>query len=87
MNTLAEFLVGTFVLVFRGGKKYYAWMASLAVIALVGLGAWLYQLDHGLIITGMRDPVSWGLYIANFTFLVGVAAAAATPTKKVKLAM
>ncbi len=76
MNTLAEFLVGTFVLVFRGGKKYYAWMASLAVIALVGLGAWLYQLDHGLIITGMRDPVSWGLYIANFTFLVGVAAAA-----------
>jgi molybdopterin-containing oxidoreductase family membrane subunit len=76
MNTLAEFLVGTFVLVFRGGKKYYAWMASLAAIALVGLGAWLYQLDHGLIITGMRDPVSWGLYIANFTFLVGVAAAA-----------
>jgi len=76
MNTLLEFLVGTFVLVFRGGKKYYTWMACLAVVAAVGLGAWFYQLDNGLGITGMRDPVSWGLYIANFTFLVGVAAAA-----------
>jgi molybdopterin-containing oxidoreductase family membrane subunit len=76
MNTLVEFFVGTFVLVFRGGKKYYAWMAFLALVAVVGLGAWVYQLQHGLIVTGMRDPVSWGLYIANFTFLVGVAAAA-----------
>ncbi len=76
MNTLLEFFLGTLVLVFRGGKKYYLWMASLAVVALVGLGAWMYQLQEGLIVTGMRDPVSWGLYIANFTFLVGVAAAA-----------
>ncbi|NOY45728.1 MAG: polysulfide reductase NrfD [Deltaproteobacteria bacterium] len=76
MNTLMEFLVGTFILAFRGGKKYYAWMGSLILIALVGLGAWVYQLKTGLGITGMRDPVSWGLYIANFTFLVGVAAAA-----------
>lgn len=76
MNTLVEFFVGTLVLVVRGDRKYYAWMASLAAVALVGLGAWVYQLDQGLIVTGMRDPVSWGLYIANFTFLVGVAAAA-----------
>ncbi len=76
MNTLMEFLVGTFILAFRGGKKYYLWMGSLILIALVGLGAWVYQLKTGLGVTGMRDPVSWGLYIANFTFLVGVAAAA-----------
>lgn len=76
MNTLVEFFVGTLFLVFRGDKKYYAWMASLAAIALVGMGAWVYQLQSGLIVTGMRDPVSWGLYIGNFTFLVGVAAAA-----------
>ncbi len=76
MNTLVEFLMGTILLVFRGGKKYYAWMAFLVTVAAVGIGAWVYQLQHGLTITGMRDPVSWGLYIANFTFLVGVAAAA-----------
>ena len=34
------------------------------------------QLDAGLIVTNMRDQVSWGLYIGNFTYLVGVAAAA-----------
>jgi len=76
MNTFLEFFLGTLVLVFRGGKKYYTWMACLGAVALVGMIAWLYQLKAGLIITGMRDPVSWGLYIANFTFLVGVAAAA-----------
>ena len=76
MKTLMEFFLGTLILVFRGGKKYYLWMASLASIALVGLFAWGYQLQNGLIVTGLRDPVSWGLYIGNFTFLVGVAAAA-----------
>jgi molybdopterin-containing oxidoreductase family membrane subunit len=34
------------------------------------------QLKKGLIVTAMRDQVSWGLYLSNFTFLVGVAAAA-----------
>ncbi len=34
------------------------------------------QLEHGLSVTGMTDRVSWGLYISNFTFLVGIAAAA-----------
>jgi molybdopterin-containing oxidoreductase family membrane subunit len=76
MNTFVEFLIGTIVLIFRGGKRYYLWMLFLAAVAVVGMGAWVYQLQHGLAITGMRDPVSWGLYIANFTFLVGVAAAA-----------
>lgn len=76
MDNILEFFLGTLVLVFRGGKKYYVWMLSLLAVAAVGLGAWMYQLDQGLGVTGMRDPVSWGLYIANFTFMVGVAAAA-----------
>ena len=41
-----------------------------------GGGAYVDQLRHGLIVTNMRDQVSWGFYIGNFTFLVGVAAAA-----------
>ena len=47
-----------------------------SVIALLGLNAYAKQLVHGLATTGMTDQVSWGLYIANFTYLVGVAAAA-----------
>jgi Ni/Fe-hydrogenase subunit HybB-like protein len=61
---------------FVGDWRYYTWMGVLTVLVLLGLNAWCKQLAHGLITTGMSDEVSWGVYIANFTFLVGVAAAA-----------
>ncbi len=61
---------------FRGNWKYYTWMFILTAIALLGLNAYTKQLVAGLVTTGMTDQVSWGLYIANFTYLVGVAAAA-----------
>jgi molybdopterin-containing oxidoreductase family membrane subunit len=51
-------------------------MGSLSVIMLVGFYAYIYQVMHGLGVTGMNDHVSWGLYISNFAFLVGLAAAA-----------
>lgn len=60
----------------RGGRYYYMWLGLLGFLMLLGGGAYLVQLKNGLIITAMRDQVSWGLYISNFTFLVGVAAAA-----------
>ena len=63
-------------LAFVGDWRYYAWMGGLSVIVLFGLNAYAKQLVHGLVVTGMSDEVSWGVYIANFTFLVGVAAAA-----------
>ncbi len=62
---------------FVGDWRYHAWMTLLTVIALVGLYSWCQQLVYGLVTTGMTDQVSWGLYIANFTYLVGLAAAAA----------
>jgi Ni/Fe-hydrogenase subunit HybB-like protein len=61
---------------FVGDWRYYAWMGALTAFALLGLNAYCKQFVHGLIVTGMSDQVSWGVYIANFTFLVGVAAAA-----------
>ena len=45
-------------------------------VMLIGMYCYAIQLEHGLSVTGMTDRVSWGLYISNFTFLVGVAAAA-----------
>ena len=59
-----------------GDWRYYLWMGALTVVCLLGLNAYAKQLVHGLVVTGMSDEVSWGVYIANFTFLVGVAAAA-----------
>lgn len=61
---------------FVGDWRYYTWMGLLTVICLLGLNAYAKQFVHGLVVTGMSDEVSWGVYIANFTFLVGVAAAA-----------
>lgn len=62
--------------IFIGSKKYYLWVGFLLFLILLGASAYLDQLKRGLIMTGMRDQVSWGFYISNFTFLVGVAAAA-----------
>ena len=63
-------------LAFVGDWRYYTWMGVLTVFCLLGLNAYLRQFAYGLVVTGMSDEVSWGVYIANFTFLVGVAAAA-----------
>jgi molybdopterin-containing oxidoreductase family membrane subunit len=59
-----------------GSLKYHLWMGFLTLIMLIGMYCYSIQLEHGLSVTGMTDRVSWGLYISNFTFLVGVAAAA-----------
>ncbi len=61
-------------LALKGTKRYYGWMTFLVVIIGIGFLIYLKQLDFGLGITGMSRDVSWGFYIANFTFLVGVAA-------------
>jgi molybdopterin-containing oxidoreductase family membrane subunit len=61
-------------LAIKGSKRYYGWMAFLLVIVGIGFLIYLKQLDFGLGITGLSRDTSWGFYIANFTFLVGVAA-------------
>ena len=58
----------------NGRLGFYLWMIVLTAIALVGANAWAYQVQKGMIVTNMTDHVSWGLYIANFTFCVGLAA-------------
>ncbi len=59
-----------------GDRKYWGWLAFLLVVIGVGGVFYLRQLDYGLGITGMSRNVTWALYIAQFTFLVGVAASA-----------
>lgn len=61
---------------FYGSKKYWIWL--LFLIALIGVcfHFYLIQFEKGLTITGMSRNVSWGLYIAQFTYMVGVAASA-----------
>jgi len=59
-----------------GSRTYYGWVTLLLAMIGIGFLCYLLQLSYGLGITGMSRDVSWGLYIAQFTFLVGVAASA-----------
>lgn len=72
----SRFVAGSWRLVRSGPAAYWIWLAVLAALILSGALAYGEQLRRGLVVTNMRDQVSWGFYIGNFTFLVGVAAAA-----------
>jgi molybdopterin-containing oxidoreductase family membrane subunit len=61
---------------FRGGKRYWGLLGAWLVLILLGLYSWGIQFTEGLTVTGMSQDVTWGIYIAQFTFLVGVAASA-----------
>jgi Ni/Fe-hydrogenase subunit HybB-like protein len=71
-----RFLARCFVCLFEGDWRYFLWVGLLTAVCAAGLNAYTRQYVYGLATTGMTDQVSWGVYIANFTFLVGVAAAA-----------
>jgi molybdopterin-containing oxidoreductase family membrane subunit len=60
----------------KGNKKYWGWLFFLVLIITTGIYFYFIQLDIGLGVTGMSRDVSWGLYIAQFTFIVGIAASA-----------
>ncbi len=76
IRDIFSFVSGSARLVLRGNRWYFAWISFLGVLIVWGVTAWIQQLNQGLIVTNMRDQVSWAFYIGNFTFLVGVAAAA-----------
>jgi molybdopterin-containing oxidoreductase family membrane subunit len=76
VRTFSRFVSGSLRAVSRGPASYWLWVAGLAALVVSGASAYAEQLSTGLATTGMRDQVSWGFYIGNFTFLVGVAAAA-----------
>lgn len=61
-------------LALRGNRAYWSWLAALGTVIAAGTAAFLYQYHHGLTVTGMSRDVSWGLYISQLNFLVGVAA-------------
>ena len=52
--------------------QFYLWIGILGTVALWGLYGYITQLRQGLIVTGLRDQISWGLYIANFVFFTGI---------------
>lgn len=73
---LFKFFIGSLKIISKGNKAYFIWLGILLVLLIWGLGGYIDQLKDGLGVTNMNDSISWAFYIGNFTFLVGVAAAA-----------
>ncbi len=71
-----RFLKGCGQIVLKGDRTYRIWVGSLLALIALGLFAYTFQARQGLIATNLRDQVSWAFYVGNFTFLVGIAAAA-----------
>lgn len=72
--SFARFLYDCLRQLTQGHRLYWTWVGVLALVVLQGLFAYVDQLRHGLVTTGMHDHVPWGVYIANFSFLDGIAA-------------
>ena len=68
------------------GKRGMIWTAVLLMIALVGAFAYYRQLRYGLVVTHMRDYVSWGIYISNFVFFVAISLVGSLITAILRLA-
>ena len=78
MKRFLQFAIDFLRAGFTGGVMFWTWMLFLAFfIMLWGYGE-VVQLYYGMEVTNLNDQVSWGLYLANFVFMVGVAAAAVT---------
>jgi molybdopterin-containing oxidoreductase family membrane subunit len=76
IRDILSFVIGSARLALKGNRWYFAWLGLLGLLVVWGAAAWWQQITQGLILTNMRDQVSWAYYIGNFTFMVGVAAAA-----------
>ncbi len=73
MKKFVKFIFSGLAVVFTGSVKYYLWLGLLLSMMLAGAYGYSVQLREGLVVTGMHDHVSWGIYISNFIFFVGVA--------------
>jgi len=73
---LFSFIKDTLLWNLSGSIKYQIFLCFLLCMMMTGVYGYIIQFNQGLAATNMSNIVSWGFYISNFTFLVGVAAAA-----------
>jgi len=76
MRALFQFLIDAIREMFRGSRRYWGWIFLLVALFTQAVFSYTHQMQTGLVVTGMSDQVSWGFYISNFAFFVGIAAAA-----------
>jgi molybdopterin-containing oxidoreductase family membrane subunit len=79
VRNILKFAVDVLLYAFTGGSKlFYVWLGTLSFLVLMMIFGSYIQTVEGMIVTNYNDQVSWGIYEAQFIFLVGMAAAAVT---------
>jgi len=68
------------------GKRGMIWTTLLIILCMIGAFAYYRQLKNGLVVTNMRDYVSWGIYISNFVFFVAISLVGSLITAILRLA-
>jgi len=86
LNSIANEKIIQDLLPQKFGKSGKIWTGILVAFCLVGLYAYYRQLRYGLIVTSMRDYVSWGIYISNFVFFVAISLVGSLITAVFRLA-
>jgi Ni/Fe-hydrogenase subunit HybB-like protein len=71
-NELSDSIITQNLLPKKFGKRGMLWTSILVAICILGMYAYYRQLRYGLVVTNMRDYVSWGIYISNFVFFVAI---------------
>jgi len=73
VTTYRERLVVTALApILHTSRLYYMWVVFLLLMIAWGIYAYSVQYRDGLVVTGMRDRIIWGLYITNFVFFIGI---------------
>ena len=58
--------------IMKTGKGFYIVFALLSLVVLFAAFAYFRQFKYGLGVTGLNNPIFWGIYITNFVFFIGV---------------
>ncbi|MFQ6052966.1 MAG: NrfD/PsrC family molybdoenzyme membrane anchor subunit [Candidatus Bathyarchaeia archaeon] len=69
MESFDERLLGPLT---RTGGNFFTFVAALLAVEAWAAFAWWTQVSYGFQVTGLNNTVVWGLYIANFVFLIGI---------------
>ena len=58
--------------IYETGKGFYLTVGVLLLIIFITLFIYIRQVYYGLGVTGMNQPITWGFYIVNFVFFIGI---------------
>jgi molybdopterin-containing oxidoreductase family membrane subunit len=57
------------------GRQFMIIVMGFIILIAIMVYSWFYQIVNGLTVTGLSQPVPWGIYILNFIFFISISIA------------